>query len=98
MQGQTKVIKNKNNMYFKFEHESSIIPALLEIEVSYNAYYRESDYENPSEFSVSDVEYTIYCGKLDITECIDESNNKALQDELETAINEACSDNFFKIK
>lgn len=85
-------------MYFKFEHESSIIPATLDIEVTYNAYYREADYENPAEFAVYDVEYTIYCGKLDITECIDESNNRELQDELETAINEACSDNFFNIK
>jgi hypothetical protein len=81
-------------MYFTFEHESSIVPITLTIRVEYAPYYRESDYENPSEF---DFTYTheIYCGDLNLTECIGNSNYTKLQDELETAMRESITEHFF---
>ncbi len=81
-------------MYFTFEHEASIIPITLTIRVEYVPYYREADYENPSEFDFT-YTYEMYCGDLNLTECIDKSSYTKLQDELETAMREAITEHFF---
>jgi hypothetical protein len=81
-------------MYFTFEHEASIIPITLTIRVEYVPYHREADYENPSEFDYR-YNYELYCGNLNLTECIGLSNFVKLQDELETAMREAITEHFF---
>ena len=81
-------------MNFTFEHESSLIPIALTIKVEYTAYYREADYENPAEFDFEHT-YQLFCGDLDMTACIDKSNYTKLQDEIESAINDAVTENFF---
>jgi hypothetical protein len=83
--------------HFKFDHESSTIPALLTIEVSYTPYYREATYDSPSEFDADDVSYRVMCDKLDMTECIDNSNFRELHDEIETAVNTEISNHFFNL-
>jgi hypothetical protein len=88
--------KTKAMNHFKFEHDCNIIPATLTIEVSYNPYYREADWENPSEFDFT-RNYELYCGNLNVTECILLSNFVKLQDEIDTAINEAISEHFFNL-
>ena len=81
-------------MHFTFEHESSLIPIALTIKVEYLPYYREADYENPAEFDC-EFTYELFCGDLEMTACIDKSKFVKLQDEIDTAIREAISDNYF---
>ena len=83
--------------HFKFDHESSVIPALLTIEVSYNPYYREATYDSPAEFDADDVSYRVLCDKLDMTDCIDNSNYRELQTEIAFAVNTEISNHFFNL-
>jgi hypothetical protein len=81
-------------MYFTFEHEASIIPITLTIRVEYVPYHRHADYNNPAEFDFKH-KYELHCGNLDLTECIFLSNFVKLQDEIQSAVNDAITEHFF---
>ena len=81
-------------MYFTFEHEASIIPITLTIRVEYVPYYRPEDWTNPTEFDFTRT-YELHCGDLNLTDCINASTFTKLQDEIESAVNDAITEHFF---
>jgi hypothetical protein len=81
-------------MYFTFEHEASIIPITLTIRVEYVPYHRHADYNNPAEFDFKH-KYELHCGDLNLTDCINASSFTKLQDEIESAVNDAITTHFF---
>jgi hypothetical protein len=83
--------------HFRFELESNHIPATLTIEVSYIGYYREATYYDPSEFDTDEVSYKVFCDKLEITQSIDNSNFRELQDEIENAVSAEITNDFFNL-
>lgn len=83
--------------HFSFELESAVVPATLKIEVSYYPYYEESTYDHDSIFEVSNKSYNIYLEKLDITQAIDNSNYRELQDEIASAVDNEISNHFFNL-
>jgi hypothetical protein len=83
-------------MNFSFELDCNHAPMTLVVQVDYAAYYRTADYNNPEEFS-ADYKYRMFCGDVDVTDAINHSNNRKLQDEIDSAVNANVTNHYFEI-
>lgn len=76
-------------MYFTFEHECDNLPMTLTIYVEYSIWTWPGTYDQPAELDIHTKNIIIECGKLDVTSLLKSTIDEKLNDEIETAINDA---------
>ncbi len=79
--------------YFPFEHDCDNAPLSLKIEVEYSIYRFSGNYYEPSETSIQDDKFQLFCAGIDLTKCIMNSKNEKLITELENAVIDAIWEN-----
>ena len=77
-------------MEITFEHDCSCIGLTLQITVKYSVHTWPGNYYEPAECNLEIESHTFMCDDLDLTMCIENSNHTKLQAELQSAVEEAC--------